>query len=320
MALYAFDGTWNDEKTAGVYGENTNVVEFARAYDGDLKVVQSDQGEKEQPTVRDDFFVGGVGTRYSLPGRIFGGAFGIGGRKRVNEAKAALAANFARGDDKVDIIGFSRGAALALHFSNTVAGMKVKDRNGNNVAVDVRFLGLWDVVASFGIPINVGPLEFQRVNLGYKLTLSDKIRYCFHAVSLDERRQSFRVTRVDNGYQVWFRGVHSDVGGGNKNHKLSNVPLTWMLRKGKAVGLPVDATLPDRLEIDPSVAIRPSRLDLVKNKFRDVTKNDRVHYTVTPRPECNNPISGCPTESKEDEANRILTTAELAREAKAAAG
>ncbi|BFU89976.1 MAG: hypothetical protein NTAFB01_11630 [Nitrospira sp.] len=51
---------------------------------------------------------------------------------------------FAEGDRTIDIIGFSRGAALALHFANQVQ----EEKSG----AEVRFLGLWDVVACFGLP------------------------------------------------------------------------------------------------------------------------------------------------------------------------
>ncbi len=93
----------------------------------------------------------------------------------------------------------------------------------------VRFLGVWDVVAAFGIPINLG-FNFNRINLGYKLGLSKGVKYCYHALALDEARQAFRPTRLQGGCEVWFRGVHSDVGGGNNNHALNDITLRWMLR------------------------------------------------------------------------------------------
>src|SRR5215212_5194830 len=102
MALYAFDGTWNEEHDAGVYGQNTNVVEFAKAYDGNMSVVQKPEA-KGGPSVRDDFYVSGVGTRHGRIGRWFGGAFGFGGHERVHEAGASLAKHFAAGDEAVDI-------------------------------------------------------------------------------------------------------------------------------------------------------------------------------------------------------------------------
>jgi uncharacterized protein (DUF2235 family) len=318
MALYAFDGTWNDEKDTGVYGENTNVVEFARAYDGPRQVVQKGATE-EGATVQDDFFAAGVGTRHGFLGKVIGGAFGVGGRTRIREAKQSVAQNFAAGDEVIDIVGFSRGAALALQFANVLGGETFANRSGQKVKPQVRFLGLWDVVAAFGIPVDLGPIHFQRVNLGYKLKLAEHVKYCFHAVALDEKRDAFRVTRVDDGYQVWFRGVHSDVGGGNRNFKLSNIALAWMLRKAQAVGLPVDPARADQLETDRTVAVKPSRSRL-QSKFREVRDNDRIHYTVSPRdlPECQNTPAGCPREAEADEKGRILTTAQLKEEAKRA--
>ena len=317
MALYAFDGTWNAERDTGVYGLNTNVVEFARAYNGRLAVVQK-AGEAGEPTVRDDFYVAGPGTRHGVIGKLFGGALGFGGQIRIAEAKRSVAKNFASGDEVIDIVGFSRGAALALHFANELKGASFKDRNGNRVPAKVRFVGLWDVVAAFGIPLDLGPFRFSRVNLGYRLKLGDHVEYCFHAVSIDEPRKSFRVTRVDNGYQVWFRGTHSDVGGGNNNAQLSNITLAWMLRKARGVGLPVDATLPARLTFDKEAQVRQGAG--ITREFREIQKNDRVHHTVSPRQvrECQNPPEGCPVETPADEEGRILTTRQLAEQARRA--
>jgi uncharacterized protein (DUF2235 family) len=316
MALYAFDGTWNEEKDTGIYGVNTNVVEFARAYRGRLAAVQQ-AGEEGGPTVRDDFYVSGPGTRRGVFGKWFGGAFGFGGRTRIKEAKAAVARNFREGDEAIDIVGFSRGAALALHFANMLGGETFQTAEGRKVKPEVRFLGLWDVVAAFGIPLDLGPLNFQRINIGYKLKLPDHVKYCFHAVALDERRKAFRVTRVDNGYQVWFRGVHSDVGGGNQNSALSNLALAWMLRKAQRVGLPIDATIADTLQVDTGAAVRAGTGGPV-GKFREMSSKDRIHFSVSPRHvrECQDPPAGCPVESKDDERSRVLTTADL----KAAAG
>ena len=40
--------------------------------------------------------------------------------------------------------------------------------------------------------------------------------------------------------QVWFAGVHSDVGGWYEERGLSNIPLHWMLRKAGDCGLRVN--------------------------------------------------------------------------------
>src|SRR4051812_24627153 len=103
MALYAFDGTWNNEKDAGRYDLNTNVVRFKDLYS------------------KTRYFYQGIGTRHGLIGKIVGGAFGVGGQERIQAAKKDLARQLAAGDRDIDIVGFSRGAALAVHFSNVIA-------------------------------------------------------------------------------------------------------------------------------------------------------------------------------------------------------
>ncbi len=103
MALYAFDGTWNSEKDAGEYDRNTNVVRFKDLYAGTK------------------FFYKGVGTKHGFLGKFAGGAFGVGGHDRIEDAKKDVAKQFAAGDRDIDIVGFSRGAALAVHFANVIA-------------------------------------------------------------------------------------------------------------------------------------------------------------------------------------------------------
>jgi len=59
--------------------------------------------------------------------------------------------------------------------------------------------------------------------------------------SADEARQAFRPTRVRGGYEVWFRGVHSDVGGGNGNFGLNWIALNWMYENARRHNLQMSA-------------------------------------------------------------------------------
>ncbi|MEO8018005.1 MAG: DUF2235 domain-containing protein [Pseudomonadota bacterium] len=279
MALYAFDGTWNSEKDAGEYDRNTNVVRFKDLYAGPK------------------FFYKGVGTKHGTLGKFFGGAFGVGGHERIEEAKRDVARQFAAGDRDIDIVGFSRGAALSVHFANVLAddGVKVNDVLEKP---PVRFLGVFDVVAAFGIPINLG-FNFNRINLGYKLGLSKGVKFCYHALALDEARQAFRPTRVKGGCEVWFRGVHSDVGGGNDNHALNDITLRWMLRKAIASGLPMAAdgigTSCTRCNVDGKIS---ENFDPIHNRPREPKQDDLFHYTVASRPKCVNPPDPCTRETE----------------------
>lgn len=230
MALYAFDGTWNsDEDDPKV---DTNVVRFKELYIEQNKVE----------------YVSGVGTRFGKFGRVLGGLFGSGGRTRISEMYDELCSNWEQGDQVIDIIGFSRGAALAIHFANTIGEKGVKLGDGRVVPAKVRFLGLWDVVGSFGLSFDTF-VNFQDINLGWNIdTLNNCVEHCFHAMALDERRETFGVTRLDesnrfpNIREVWFRGVHSDIGGGNGNEARSNIALQWMLAQGRSCGLAFDET------------------------------------------------------------------------------
>jgi uncharacterized protein (DUF2235 family) len=281
MALYAFDGTWNSEKDAGKYDRNTNVVRFKDQYTGAK------------------FFYKGVGTRHGVMGKFFGGAFGVGGKERVEMACRDVAKRFAAGDRDIDIVGFSRGAALAAHFANVIAedGVKV---NGVKERPGVRFLGVFDLVAAFGIPINLG-FNFNRVNLGYKLGLSSGVKHCYHALALDETRQAFRPTRLrgKSSLEVWFRGVHSDIGGGNDNHALNDITLRWMLNKAIASGLPmtqgcVGASC-TRIDANGKIG---ENFDVIRNRAREPKPEDRFHYTVAARVRHVNPPDPCTRETE----------------------
>jgi uncharacterized protein (DUF2235 family) len=289
MALYAFDGTWNtarlhdDEESAN----ETNVANFAEAYTG--------------PT----WYIPGPGTRFGKVGHIIGGVTGAGGRERVDEAYKQLCQNWEAGDTTIDVVGFSRGAAIALDFVNRVEDNGIR-RPGSRQVVEgnptVRFLGLWDTVGAFGVPFNLGFIPTQKINLGHKLRLTDSIDYCFHAMAMDERRQTFRITRLLNAYEVWFRGVHSDIGGGNGNTALSTIPLRWMLRKAIAVGLPIAdgyiASHDARINVD--APLHPPR-DYIPNEYRGFLQGDRFHYTVSERADHHNAPADGLREAEQDE-------------------
>ncbi|OVE81509.1 hypothetical protein BVY04_03065 [bacterium M21] len=269
MALYAFDGTWNEDQIDD--HKETNVRKFLSAYDG---------------ATFEDNYIAGVGTRFGPLGKLLGGIFGAGGKTRVEEMYEKLIANWKKGDKTIDIIGFSRGSALAIHFSNLIASHGVQ-YDGVHDTPDIRFLGVWDVVGSFGMPINV-VFNFQEINIGYDISsVSDKVLNCFHAMSIHERRQTFDVTRLDAGNtknnitEVWFRGVHSDVGGGNGNTKLSNITLAWMLEAALDCGLLIDQAKIDlyRNDIDATAALFDN-FDPIENEMRPIYPGDHIHQSA----------------------------------------
>ena len=117
-------------------------------------------------------------------------------------------------------------------------------------AVPIRCIAVWDTVGSLGVPTR-GPIGFlsRRRNGFHDVTLSSRVEHAFHALAIDERRKPFAPTlwevpdadartltdrRVE---QVWFAGVHSDVGGGYAETALSDLALAWMYERVAACGL-----------------------------------------------------------------------------------
>ena len=151
-------------------------------------------------------------------------------------------------------------------------------------------------MASFGLAL-LGNTEF---NIGHHLILPKaSLRYCFHALALDERRPSFLPTRLRGAYEVWFRGVHSDIGGGDSNRGLNDITLKWMMAKARAAELPIPLEDIAALEPDPTTA---PRFDLkLPLMIRDVDALDRRHYTVSAVNGCTNPPASCLVETSEDE-------------------
>ena len=228
MALYAFDGTGNIDEADDA--QDTNVVRLKELYIGG-----------------GTHYVPGVGTRLGAIGKVLGGALGLGGRSRIEDMLDVLKDNFKNGDTTIDVIGFSRGAALAVHFCNKLNKEGVRLKDGSTQSPTIRFLGVWDVVGSFGLSFN-NLLDFQEINIGWDIkTVPSNVKTCRHAISIDERREAFGVTQLGASNEsdlkeVWFKGVHSDIGGGNGNYTRSNISLNWMLDEATKAGVKINST------------------------------------------------------------------------------
>ena len=112
----------------------------------------------------------------------------------------------------------------------------------------IKFLGVWDTVAALGIPIRFIDTIARRIGLFrhrfHDLRLSEGVEHARHALAVDDERLVFHPTlweRELQSYQtmkqVWFCGMHSDVGGGYPEKQLSDIPLGWMIQEAKNHGL-----------------------------------------------------------------------------------
>ncbi len=163
----------------------------------------------------------GVGTAWGT--RTFAGATGLGMARRESKAMRELIADRAKGDTTVDIVGFSRGGIEATEFANRVADAFPDEK--------IRFVGLFDPVGSVGHPGGFG---------SYRTQLPSGVGYSVEAMAANENRSSFPGTDVNVNLQQWFRGTHSDIGGGWPNHQLSDYVLQWMIQQAQSKGVGIN--------------------------------------------------------------------------------
>lgn len=113
-------------------------------------------------------------------------------------------------------------------------------------AMPVRFLGVWDTVGALGIPDDMGWLDLAddpSDHTFHSTSLSSNVMTARHALAMDEQRKTFAPTlwtEVQPGAdvrQLWFPGVHADVGGGYRECGLSDGALNWMIEEAEHVGL-----------------------------------------------------------------------------------
>ena len=205
--------------------------------------------------------------------RIKGLAFGAGLLDNVADAYRYLMDTYADGD-QIYLFGFSRGAYTARvlggvlhmfgllcpgnqgHLPYVMRMYAARRRNAGRhtptagvdeqfkytFSRDVRlhFVGVWDTVSSVGWIYDPIKLPFAGQN-----PIIDIGR---QAISIDERRCFFQPMLWISAHarqdikQVWFTGVHSDVGGSypEKESGLSKLALEWMLVQAVEAGLLVN--------------------------------------------------------------------------------
>ncbi len=114
-----------------------------------------------------------------------------------------------------------------------------KETFGRTVAV--KFMGVFDTVKSVGWVYSPTVIPYT--------TSNPAVQTVRHAMAIDERRVFFRQEAwsykpfpLTDAKQVWFAGVHSDIGGGYaiETSQLASVALCWMLGEAIANGLKVD--------------------------------------------------------------------------------
>ncbi|WP_319468058.1 DUF2235 domain-containing protein [uncultured Pseudodesulfovibrio sp.] len=262
------DGTWNspDETSQGVPCP-TNVVRMAEA------VKSSDKGGVEQKL----FYDPGIGSSGGWLQRCFEGATGTGMSKNILDAYRYLIHNYTPGDELYffgfsrgaftarSLAGLIRNSGLLRPdavdnidkayklYRSRRKGAHPKEKEATlfrkTYAVEditpIKFIGVWDTVGALGNPVWLSsPLSM--LNSFHDVSLSSTIENAYQAMAVDEKRKNFKeclwvqpqpAPKKQTLEQVWFAGVHSDIGGGYPDVGLSDIALKWMVDKAKSCGL-----------------------------------------------------------------------------------
>lgn len=228
LILFAFDGTNNSNPPPGV-DDFSNVYKFYMAYD----ITQDGPKWYMNGVGRPDPDSGiGTGPLYSA---LLDAGNAYTARDRVNYMLTQLdnhmQTSVKRGDIvNIDIVGFSRGAAMARDFANKVAQrLRANAYKASGVCVNLRFLGLWDTVAQFGLNGAGNGL--------WQLAIPAEVKNVYQAVALNEHRYLFPGESIGRGVQRGFIGSHADIGGSYGTGDLSDVALNWIVEQAKTSGV-----------------------------------------------------------------------------------
>ena len=246
--LVGIDGT-GDRRA-----DRTNVLKFIEAVE---------YGKRTQGAAARCHYFRGVGSHRR--NRLRGGVTGRKFTRVVRRAYQWVSATW-KAEDKLSLVGFSRGGAAALSLANMIWACGVSQRTadsrvakealrvygaregfagGRRAAFQAKygcrremidFVGLFDPVAALGMPM---PHQAARLVYGeHDFTLRGNVRQYVSLLALDEHRWHFRPIVLTGRHmgqqvqQVWVPGSHGDVGGGGGQvladaHLELMVALAW---------------------------------------------------------------------------------------------
>ncbi|KAJ8481475.1 hypothetical protein ONZ45_g15306 [Pleurotus djamor] len=155
--------------------------------------------------------------------------------------------------------------------------------------VKVHFVGVWDTVSSIGI--------FRGQSFPETVSGMGHVCHFRHALALDERRAKFQPEYVNGGLgpiegsnrgdvkEVWFKGTHSDIGGGNtKNENLNNFTdsLRWMTYEAQFWGLYIEPYKGNWIPVTPKESLTLFWLPLEYLPFGSLSYETQDGLTWSP--------------------------------------
>lgn len=268
--IICFDGTWNEPEQASSKSkykeEPTNVLKIVRG----IKPVDSNG------VIQVCYYHTGVGTDAGFYDKWVGGALGVGLSGDVKDAYRFVANNYYPGD-QIYIFGFSRGSFAARSLAGFIDSVGLLDKkrmawlpdaynlyrtppedrpnSPHKTTLDkhdleftedipIHFVGVWDTVGALGAPTPGLKWLTKRWVRFHDTSLGKDVKHAYHALAIDERRRPFKPDlwtkkgdKRQTVEQVWFAGVHSNIGGSYQNHVLSDISLKWMVEHAEECGL-----------------------------------------------------------------------------------
>ena len=323
------DGTWNkqDNKDHGVDAP-TNVSQLHKL------ICDFDTNGIEQKAFYDE----GVGSRWPhIPGAVFGSGINANIKQayefiaeNYNPGDEIYLFGFSRGAYTArSVAGLIRNSGLLQkgHINKLSEAFALYRRRDDNSKPDsleaigfkkkycyddvrIKFIGVWDTVGELGIPIKAfDTINKELLNCCFHdVKLSSFVDYAFHALAIDEHRIPFEPAlweQRDNAKgkqvleQVWFPGVHSDVGGGYCDHGVSDGSFLWMIDKAKATGL----------EFHELSAIKPNLADKIHDSMSGLYRiSGSVNRKIGNGPDFNEHISASAEERLNADTNGYQST------------
>lgn len=286
------DGTWNRPEEDIATDFPTNVLLVARA----IKPVSHNMKQHV-------FYDWGLGSYHD---KLLGGGLGRGIHKNILDGYRYIVQNYAPGD-KLYLFGFSRGAYTVRALCGLINNCGILKRADARLIAQawkmykspaaqnkpegsaatafrkahcyasrkVHFVGVWDTVGALGIPFSLMGL-FDCDDEFYDTKMGANVTFARHALAIDEQREDFQPTiwqrrpGVDLK-QVWFAGVHSDVGGSyppdrDSGLRASDVPLQWMVDEARKAGLLVEPHLSAGITDGKAASLHKSRRHVFRLK------------------------------------------------------
>lgn len=287
-----FDGTWNDEKdpkqATNIHRLKDLVIEATTNAPAPAPRIFYDQGVGTGGWW--DRILGGI-LGYGLNENVLQGYRFLSQFYKEAHVEDGQTHNASQ----ILIFGFSRGAFTARSLAGFVAASGLlrkehctkknqefawryyrtppKERMPADKAklealchdgVEIKLLGVFDTVGSLGVPTGKAGNWAGKDDHFHDTKLGSAIRSAFHAVALDEHRNPFvpaLFARPDNledrpVEQVWFPGVHSDIGGGYGPPEpgyasIADLSLQWMVSRIQAHGAGLPIGSPHLATTDP---------------------------------------------------------------------